>query len=128
MKTIEKTVSTTTTTTVHGDVPPPAAQEEADGDFVAALRRIKVRENVIQKLLESGIESAELLSGLGVEDLVELGITKVLARSLINQAKEGFPVISPQGEHGIRVSVKPGGSLKRNIIAQHNTGSINNRE
>lgn len=113
MKKIVTETVTTTTTIVEDDAPE---------RLVACLKDRKVKEVYIEAIVGSGIETVAALSNVEVEDLVELGLSKILARSLINGAKENFR--KTQGNNGVYVTGK---DVSGNIVTGGaNHGNVDN--
>lgn len=102
------TETVTTTTTIAEDEPLDPKQHLID-----CMKSSGAGEATINAILDSGIESVRMLAEANIEDLMESGVKKAPARSLINLAKENF-----RGNNGVYVTGK---DVSGNIV----TGGVN---
>lgn len=126
-KTVKKTV---TTTTYEEEVAPP--QQTPKEHLIACMREHGVRETYIQKIVEeNGIETVAALAALKDEDLIGVGIPKLLAKMLITTAKDNFPKqVHQERKDVVGVYVGPGAKFEAppGAVTGVNYGTIDNRK
>jgi len=95
-------------------------------DFNTFCKKLGLRDEFKDRLLSSGVNTLDMLSGCTKEDLMGIGIPKLLAQSLIIKAKE-FLNPAPASTGTVNGIVMHGGKVEGNAAVQGvNYGNVYN--